>query len=847
MPPRLHPLPSAAVAVLLLGSSLLRADFPTVALRPVVLQQIHSPTVITHAPDGSGRLFVCDQHGKIYIIQHGMMLPEPFLNLASPDNAQPEDRGPGPVIALTTGYNERGLLGLAFHPGFGNPASPGYRKFYVNYTKAQGAGDPAPPQGGDPVNCVTVIDEFEAAADHPNLANPASQRRVLAFTQPQANHNGGALEFGPDGLLYIGSGDGGGSNDNAAGHTGREVSTTSCLGNSQDKTRFLGKILRINPLDPDGDGPLTYAIPGDNPFAADATPGVKKEIYAYGLRNPWKFSFDWRPGGSGRLFCGDVGQGRIEEINLIVSGGNYGWRYQEGLELPSFSSGAGSNPMPHPGGELIAPIAMYAHPGATTSPPLPQLGLSVTGGHVYRGAAIPELQGKYVFGDYGSTGGASDGRLMGLEETAPGSGEFTLTEAIPLFRLANPVPGQRILCLGEDEDGEIYLGLKGNAGVLARVDGLPAGGIYQIVPVISSTVTLTPSRDNSIFSESGALSDARGYLYAGRTGPNNGPHLRRALLAFNLVEAGIPEDALALSAKLKLRIDHHGPGGAGTTLSLHRLNETWGEGASQETVGTGAPATPGDATWTMRFHNTTPWTTAGGVFETAASATAIAAVGNIVFGPNAPLLADVQGWLDNPSGNAGWILRGDETGETTACRIDSRDMGSVPPGLELSCQYLPKSPSFPSWAAEHFPGLLTGQFVDPLADPDNDGIANLLEYAFGFDPHARDPGFGLVLSVEPSEEGGEEGDGSLDLLISFRRNHDAADLQTRLQISANGDDHWTTLAECRPGEATEAMNGALLLYEQPLAGSAVTEVTVRLTLPADSDQRRLVRVRADWP
>jgi glucose/arabinose dehydrogenase len=458
----------------LMGSPVLAA-FPTVALKPVVLKQIHSPTTITHAGDGSGRLFVCDQPGRIFIIQSGMLLPVPFLDI--------RDR----VVSLGTGYSERGLLGLAFHPGYEDPLSSGYRKFYVNYNKNYAAGsDPAPPVADHTPNCTTVIAEFSVSPTDPNVALPASERRVMLFPQPQSNHNGGQVEFGPDGLLYIGSGDGGSSDDNNTGHTGGASSRpTAALGNSQDRTNFLGKILRINPLDPDGAGPLTFSIPPDNPFAGDASPAVKKEIYAYGLRNPWKFSFDWRPGGTNRLFCGDVGQGRIEEINLITNGGNYGWRYQEGTEFPSFSSGALTNPMPNPGGVLTGPIAMYAHPGIVTNPVLPQLGLSVTGGFVYRGSAIAELQGKYVFGDYGSTSGATNGRIMGLEETAPNSGIFTLTQAIPLAGMANPVVGQRILSLGEDEAGEIYFGLKTNAGVMQLDGGLPAGGLYKIVPPVA--------------------------------------------------------------------------------------------------------------------------------------------------------------------------------------------------------------------------------------------------------------------------------------------------------------------------------------------------------------------------
>ena len=353
---------------------------------------------------------------------------------------------------------------------------------------------------------------------------------------------------------------------------------------------------------------------------------MREEIFSYGMRNPWKFCFDSRPGGTNRLFCGDVGGTRTEEVNIIVSGGNYGWRYKEGVELPTFSSGAVSNPLTLPPAEvaaMIGPIARYAHSGVTVeSPALPQLGLSVTGGYVYRGAAIPALQGKYVFGDYGSTSTSLswDSPLMGLEETAPLSGLFTLTQAIPIFGRANPIVGLRMLCFGEDESGEIYIGLKTNAGVMQLDGGLPAGGIYKIVPVQSGTVTLPSVKDNSIYSEDATngtfLSDARGYLYAGATGPNTTEvYLRRALVAFDVASAGVPAGAVVQSAQVKLKMNRSGPASGGTTLSLHRLTETWGEGTSVATAGTGATATVGDATWTRRFYNTSAWSTAGGKYQ----------------------------------------------------------------------------------------------------------------------------------------------------------------------------------------------------------------------------------------
>ncbi len=823
-----------------------RAVFPKVALKAVVLKQIHSPTTITHAPDGSGRLFVCDQMGKVFIIQGGMLLPTPFLNIASTTNAAPNN-GPGPVIGVGTGYAERGLLGLTFHPGFANSASPGFRKFYVNYNKTYAAGiDPDPPQVGDPVNCVTVIAEFEVSATNPNVALNASERRVLAFTQPQNNHNGGMVEFGHDGMLYIGCGDGGSQEDNNAGHTGGAASPrpTDNLGNSQDRTRYLGKILRINPLDPDGAGALTYSIPTDNPFFNDPMPGLKKEIYAFGLRNPWRFSFDKRAGGTNRMFCGDVGGGRIEEIDLIVSGGNYGWRYKEGVELPTFSSGAPSNPMPHPGGTLIDPIAMYAHTGVVTSPVLPQLGLSVTGGFVYRGAAIPAMQGKFVFGDYGSTSTASswNSPLMGLEETAPMSGVFTLTQAIPLLGLANPIVGQRILCLGEGADGEIYIGMKTNAGVLQLDGGLPSGGIYKIVPVTSGSATMQPSKDNTIFSEDVPLatskSDALGFLFAGRTGPNFGPYLRRALLAFD-VGAGVPPGSVIQTAQLALNLNKVGPGGGGVTLALHRLNETWGEGTSQVAsgAGIGAAATTNDATWLRRFFNTSSWTTAGGSFQATASASQTVAFGMMTWGSTPQMVSDVQGWVSAPLSNAGWMLRGDESTDESACRFDSGEMGITPPELTVTYQAPPPPTYFEVWLQTHFPLNLTGQFVDPEGDPDGDGIKSQIEYSAGLSPLAHDATDDFSVTANPLISG------ATDLVLTFRRDIEATDLVYRLQVSDNLL-NWTTIAESVNGAATTGMNGGVLDNENGIGGTVIL-VTVRLELAAGLNSRKFARMKVD--
>lgn len=456
------------LAASLLSAPLAFSAFPTIKLQPVALKQIHAPTNLAPSPDGSGRTFICDQPGNIHILKNGMILPVPFLDVG------------GKMVSITTSYTERGLLGMAFHPGYADSQSPGYRKFYVNYSApaATPTLNPSTPQ-----NHVSVIAEFQVSLTNPDLADPLSERIVLTTGRPQSNHNGGQLEFGPDGFLYFGSGDGGSADDNNSGHTGGNSSRPSgILGNGQDRRTLLGKILRIDPLDPDGAGPLTYSIPAGNPFVGqiqDFTNAIldgpmRGEIYAFGLRNPWRFCFDKRPGGSGRLFCGDVGQGKVEEVNLVTSGGNYGWRYREGTFV--FDPAMVTNQVAP--ASSIAPVAQYAHPSIIIeNPALPQLGVSITGGFVYRGAAIPALVGKYLFGDYGSTGAGTQGRFMGLEEIDPGN--FTLTAAVPMVG-GNPI-AQRLLTFGEDAAGEIYVGTKTTNGPLELDNGFPAGGIYRVV------------------------------------------------------------------------------------------------------------------------------------------------------------------------------------------------------------------------------------------------------------------------------------------------------------------------------------------------------------------------------
>lgn len=300
-----------------------QVDFPQLSFS--------QPVGIFNAGDNSDRLFVIEQSGIIRV-----------FHLQTPNDAlvflDIQDR------VLSGG--EQGLLGLEFHPNYINN---GY--FYVNYIM------PNPTR--------TIISRFTISNENPNQANKNSEHIILEITQPFSNHNGGQLAFGPDGYLYIGLGDGGGGGDP--------------FGNAQNKSTLLGKILRIdvNPIFPEGN----YTIPNENPFARNSL-GYREEIYAYGFRNPWRFSFDFL---TGKLWVGDVGQSRIEEVDIVENGKNYGWNIMEGNECYNVAFGCNET-------GLEFPIFDYDH----------TLGNAIIGGYVYRGSALPELKGSYIYGDYGS-------------------------------------------------------------------------------------------------------------------------------------------------------------------------------------------------------------------------------------------------------------------------------------------------------------------------------------------------------------------------------------------------------------------------------------------------------------
>ncbi len=347
----------------------------TLALEPVIEGGLVRPDYVTHA--GDDRLFVVEQPGRIRIIQSGQLLDRPFLDMTD---------------KVTTSGNEQGLLSVAFHPDYQNNG-----QFFVNYTRQRDG--------------ATVIERYTVSGDDPDRADDRSGKVILTIAQPEANHNGGLIKFGPDGYLYIGMGDGGGAGDRHGS-----------IGNGQDLEALLGKMLRVDVTNQD-----TYIVPPDNPFG--------NEIWSYGLRNPWRFSFDRA---TGDLYLADVGQNIYEEVDFqsasSTGGENYGWRNMEGRHC--YDPKEGCDPT-----GLVLPIAEYSHDVG---------GCSITGGYVYRGSQYPALQGAYFFGDY------CTGFIWSLQRDGD---QWRMTKRLE--------SGVRISSFGEDVNGELYV-----------VDH--SGGVYRL-------------------------------------------------------------------------------------------------------------------------------------------------------------------------------------------------------------------------------------------------------------------------------------------------------------------------------------------------------------------------------
>lgn len=381
----------------------------------VVVSNLVSPVVLTHAGDGSDRLFICEQIGQILIVDSNRtLLPQPFLDISNKMStlANPDPGGFfGTNLGVNTVFDERGLLGLAFHPGYSTNG-----RFFIYYSS---------PKSGSNINHESIVAEYHVSATNANIAD-TNEIILLRQDEPEFNHNAGTLAFGPDGYLYIAFGDGGGGGDGF----GDPSSPHGPTGNGQNISNWLGSILRV-----DVDGGSPYAIPPDNPFAAG--PGAD-EIYAYGFRNPFKFSFD--RGGSNALIVADVGQNEWEEIDIVEKGGNYGWRILEGHHAfdPDAAQTLGVDVK-----GLKFPIHEYDH----------TLGISIIGGHVYRGTNVPALVGRYIFGDFSTGFFAPAGRIFYLEESRPGIWDRFEFELAP----SNAPLGRFVKAFGEDETGNVYL------------------------------------------------------------------------------------------------------------------------------------------------------------------------------------------------------------------------------------------------------------------------------------------------------------------------------------------------------------------------------------------------------
>ncbi|MFB6141460.1 MAG: sorbosone dehydrogenase family protein [Halosimplex sp.] len=424
------------------------AAFENLTVRAERLASGFTSPIAVEIPQ-SGRRFVVDQPGRIYLHDEAGLREEPFLDVS--------DR-----TVEVSGYSERGLLGLAFHPEFAENG-----RFFVRYS--------APPREGTPdgYSHTFVLSEFRADPDSPT-ADPDSERTVVEIPEPQSNHNAGAIAFGPDGYLYVGTGDGGRANDQGNGYVADWYDAVDG-GNGQDVTEnLLGSVLRID-VDggptgstrdggdgtADGGSPRTpssasgsvrdYAIPEDNPLVGEE--GLD-EHYAWGFRNPWRFSF----GPDGRLFVADVGQGAWEEVSVVEKGGNYGWNVKEGTHC--FRADACPDESPR-GRPLRDPVVEYPHGDAEVS------GVAVIGGYRYDGDAIPELRGRYLFADW-----RAQGRLFAARETPDGLWPTTTVSVESERRF-----GPNVLSFGRTPAGELLVcttaqgQVSGETGAVFRLGG----------------------------------------------------------------------------------------------------------------------------------------------------------------------------------------------------------------------------------------------------------------------------------------------------------------------------------------------------------------------------------------
>ncbi len=431
-----------------MGWSIQVVDDAEIGLETVA-DGLTSPVALAQADDGTDRLFIVDQAGQIRIVTaDGMLLDEPFLDLS------------GRMISFREGFDERGLLGLAFHPEYVDNG-----RFFVYYSAPLRDGAP------DDWDHTATISEFQVSGENPDAADPESERILLEVDEPQFNHDGGTLTFDPAGHLYISLGDGGGADDNQMGHVSDWYDDNEG-GNAQNvEENLLGKVLRI-----DVDSEEPYGVPSDNPFVG--TEGMD-EIFAYGLRNPYRMSFDM--GGEYGLLVGDAGQNRWEEVSQVPLGGNMGWNVKEGTHCfstadPSMDAencpeevGSGH---PDQGAPLLDPVIEYKNANAEGG-----IGLVVVGGYVYRGSDLPDFEGKYIFGDWSYNFSEPNGLLFLATPQDEGRWPFQ-----PL-NIAEQDDGELhkyVLGFGQDHDGEVY--------VLTTEMTAPVGETGQVQRLVDPSV-----------------------------------------------------------------------------------------------------------------------------------------------------------------------------------------------------------------------------------------------------------------------------------------------------------------------------------------------------------------------
>lgn len=580
-----------------------------------------------------------------------------------------------------------------------------------------------------------------------------------------------------------------------------------------------------------------------------------------------------------------MGQGEVEEIDIITKGGNYGWRNKEDRFIPTFSVDA-----PALATAATDPIAQHAHPGVVKgSPALPQYGTSCTGGYVYRGSAIPALVGKYVFGDYSQSTSTPSGPLLGVEETSPGVWALAFLDILG----GNPI-GRFIQGFGQDESGELYVLTKQTrpASGLDTTTGLPSGRILKIMPVPATTsVNLTASKDNTIYQESENSNGAGASFFAGATDNSNNGALRRALLAFDL--SPIPSGATVASAALTLKMDR--TISPAYSFSLHKLLTDWGEGTANADVqeGTGAAASATDATWLKPFFGqTATWANPGGDFSATKSATTIVnAETNYTWG--APQMAyDINGGRAASTTNFGWLLQNDTkssvktatgtaaqltitvspdtdglvdgmpvkgTGIGTGAKIATGGINTttnvitltvansgtvsgsayfaVPSAKRFASRQATVTASRPKLAVAYVPppaalshrktwesqNYFIGEYINDSYDTEQDGLVDGIEYAWGFSPKSRNQ-LSDGLTVDSSGVAG--GNPSI---ITFRRDPLATDLTYELQVSSDLLT-WTTICQS-VGGATPTGTG--YVSESVISGqSPYRNVVVSDTTPA---------------